>query len=636
MATAVMKSSPVDEICAHLISGEPVVVDGGAGSGKTHALVETISALRRERPKSHIACITYTNAAAGEVRERAAVKALRVSTIHDFLWDCMKQFQVELAGALKNAIEDEGQPLFRRLVDAGGNEIPLSFSSVSYRDYTRLADGVVSHDQVLVLARAMFAEHAKLRRLTADRYPYILVDEYQDTSPVAMDVLLQLLKLGKPHRCSVAFFGDPMQSIYDGSIGNLEDHVNSGLLHRVRIEQNRRNPEEVIALANKLRTDGLRQSSSSDAAAPNMADGKLRRGKVLLVEGDDPHGEQAIAASGILGNSPGDNVKILRLTHRLIAADGGFPSIDALYGGSDPILKLASEIRKKLDPDDLPSSEGLAFSELAKAHPCSRRNKPSLLDEILSDEALKAEYEKASDSTLRELSSHYLKRDNLYAQADQRGIAPDWCPVTVAARKALQMVGLYEARDFSGLLESHRSLPIASNADKAKLAETLEGISGMRDHSVGEAIDLAFNLGLLVADDAYVQFGADHAYLFGRMRSIKLAEFERFFAYYDDAASLITQHKVKGLEYDYVIVTLNNGGWSKYNFNRRLVPPSESAADDSVAARTRKLLYVACTRAKKGLALYTCGTKLDEATVDYLFRHDQVIPLSDVIVEANS
>ena len=75
------------EILEHIKQGHNFLLSGGAGSGKTYSLVQVLQHISGLYPNAQIACITYTNAAAIEIKNRANIKNLRVSTIHDFLWD---------------------------------------------------------------------------------------------------------------------------------------------------------------------------------------------------------------------------------------------------------------------------------------------------------------------------------------------------------------------------------------------------------------------------------------------------------------------------------------------------------------------------------------------------------------------
>jgi DNA helicase-2/ATP-dependent DNA helicase PcrA len=72
-----------------------------------------------------------------------------------------------------------------------------------------------------------------------------------------------------------------MQSIYEDGIGNLDDYKGDeeDTVKEVKKEQNRRNPQEIIDLANKLRTDGIQQIPSTDSTAPNMLNGTIKREK---------------------------------------------------------------------------------------------------------------------------------------------------------------------------------------------------------------------------------------------------------------------------------------------------------------------------------------------------------------------
>lgn len=90
MAEKQQLENEVIEVLKHAENGRHFLLSGGAGSGKTYSLVQVIKEIIRRNPKSQIACITYTNAAVKEIQERVDHNNLRVSTIHDFLWDMIK------------------------------------------------------------------------------------------------------------------------------------------------------------------------------------------------------------------------------------------------------------------------------------------------------------------------------------------------------------------------------------------------------------------------------------------------------------------------------------------------------------------------------------------------------------------
>ena len=86
----------------------------GAGSGKTRSLINTLEFLSAEKSEylaehgKKIAIITYTNAACDEISRRLQYKPIfHVSTIHSFLWDLIKNFQVDIRRTLKPLLEKE-------------------------------------------------------------------------------------------------------------------------------------------------------------------------------------------------------------------------------------------------------------------------------------------------------------------------------------------------------------------------------------------------------------------------------------------------------------------------------------------------------------------------------------------------
>ena len=76
------------------------ILTGGAGSGKTYSLVQVINEVIKKYPAEKVFCMTYTNVAVKEIEERVNHKNLKVSTIHDFLWDNIKHFQKEIKVSL--------------------------------------------------------------------------------------------------------------------------------------------------------------------------------------------------------------------------------------------------------------------------------------------------------------------------------------------------------------------------------------------------------------------------------------------------------------------------------------------------------------------------------------------------------
>lgn len=173
------------QIMEHIANGDNFLLSGGAGSGKTYSLVQVIKKVIEDNPTSKIACMTYTNAAVKEIEERVNHKNLNVSTIHDFLWDNIKHFQKELKIAIITLSNDEN---VNKIKIDGLSKVSNDYFDngeetvkIQYKEYLRLKDGIISHDELLVIADYMFAKYSKLCDVVKDRYKFIFIDEYQDT-----------------------------------------------------------------------------------------------------------------------------------------------------------------------------------------------------------------------------------------------------------------------------------------------------------------------------------------------------------------------------------------------------------------------------------------------------------------------
>ena len=160
------------------------LVEAGAGSGKTYSLIETLKYLIEKRGveliKKHqqVACITYTNAAINEIETRIDKHpAIRPSTIHSFCWSIIAGFQ----SYLKKELE-EMEKWREKLKEAGIDKIGTR--KVDYKDPASrtIKDEQITiwHDDVIELTVRLM-EKEKFRKILANKYPIILIDEYQDT-----------------------------------------------------------------------------------------------------------------------------------------------------------------------------------------------------------------------------------------------------------------------------------------------------------------------------------------------------------------------------------------------------------------------------------------------------------------------
>ena len=242
----------------------PLLVLAGAGSGKTSVVTRRIARLiNKEHAKANeILAVTFTNKAAGEMRERVSslvgkrkAEAVTISTFHSFCLKVLRE-HIEHLGFRKNfTISGEGdsRTIIRRIVeDMDGVE--ETFDQGMLREQISLAKGAntetfsltvpeeeskeekvtrekyetwlpeiyeqyqsalraantLDFDDLLTYVLKLFAEHPRILGAYRKRFKFVMVDEYQDTNPTQYQ-LVQLLVAKHKNLCVV---GDDDQSIY--------------------------------------------------------------------------------------------------------------------------------------------------------------------------------------------------------------------------------------------------------------------------------------------------------------------------------------------------------------------------------------------------------------------------------------
>jgi DNA helicase-2/ATP-dependent DNA helicase PcrA len=140
-------SSEANKVLEIIENNNNFLLSGGAGSGKTYSLVEILKITTKFYPLVNVACITYTNAAVNEIKSRVDQKNLYVSTIHEFLWANIKQFQSELKETTVDLIKDEEQTRFALLEE---QIVDYHFfdnieKGIQYKEYVKLSDGIIFH-----------------------------------------------------------------------------------------------------------------------------------------------------------------------------------------------------------------------------------------------------------------------------------------------------------------------------------------------------------------------------------------------------------------------------------------------------------------------------------------------------------
>ncbi|MCM1172031.1 MAG: AAA family ATPase [Clostridium sp.] len=338
-----MAKEEADKIDAQIIAilqqGKNFRVEAGAGSGKTYSLNKVIEWIQDNkwneyrRKNQNVVCITYTNAAVNVIAERLANDSFILpSTIHSFAWNAIKQYQSFLLRIIK-----ENENLQPREGD---------FSAITQVQYTLghryKQNGILYlfHDDVITLFSALL-DNVKFRRMFSDRFPLILIDEYQDSFRPIMDKFIEYF-IDKDVGPQFGFFGDAWQTIYQSNKAcGLIEHENITEIKKV---SNFRSASRIVDLLNDIRPQ-LPQISAIDDF----------EGEVLVITCDDYIGERrtdrnfkgdlpANVLKSRLTNltehikknhiSDKESLKILMITHKVLAFQQGYEKLlDILDNG---------------------------------------------------------------------------------------------------------------------------------------------------------------------------------------------------------------------------------------------------------------------------------------------------------------
>ena len=607
------------QIMEHIANGDNFLLSGGAGSGKTYSLVQVIKQVIEDNPTSKIACMTYTNAAVKEIEERVNHKNLNVSTIHDFLWDNIKHFQKELKIAIITLSNDEN---VNKIKIDGLNKMSDDYFDnkeepveIQYKEYLKLKDGIISHDELLVVADYMFGKYSKLCDILKDRYKFIFIDEYQDTHKEVVRILLEHLSKSKKHT-TIGFFGDAMQSIYDDGIGNINEYKGEekGKVKEVKKSQNRRSPQKVITLANRLRTDGIVQIPSNDISAPNIIDGKVKEGEIIFIYSineDISRVEQFLTEKYNWDFSDTKRTKELNLTHNLIADKAGFRTLMDIYD-KDPIMGLKKDILQKIKDNkkqgkpEIPIDDSDTFDVVVDKFQLKNRQRQLKKDILLSEPHNIELYNQLKNKPFSEVRRMYFDKDQLIDDKKQdeddenkKGSKRD--NLIKHLFKIQTNISLYINKQYNEFLRVTDYKQIHTIKEKRELKQNIESLIEVGDKTIEDVINDAHRKGICLIDEKLEKFLQEEEYIYNQVKNVKYAEFQKLYVYLEGQTPFSTQHKTKGAEFDNVLVILDNGKWNDYNFEYLFTNRTDK---QSVLERTQKIFYVCCTRAKENLAVF--------------------------------
>jgi DNA helicase-2/ATP-dependent DNA helicase PcrA len=592
---------------AVLTTEGPLLVIAGAGSGKTRVLTYRVAHLINAvgAKPNEILAITFTNKAAGEMRERlqhllgARGRGLWILTFHAtcgrilrreaqrlgyrsnftiydqadqvrLVKQCLEELERDPKRFTPRGIHNQISHAKNRLVhpDEYAAQVQSFYDQTVadvYQLYQRrlFASNAVDFDDLLMLTVQVLELFPDVREKWQKAFRYILVDEYQDTNH-AQYRLLQLLAEKSMNLMAV---GDPDQSIYafrGADINNILDFERDFPGTRtIALEQNYRSTNNILQAANGVITNNRERK-------PKELWSELGEGEpVRVVEVEDEHAEARFVAAGIAAlveqGFSGDEIAVFYRTNAqsrvledvLVRQGVGYQVIGGPRFYERAEIKDAIAYLQVIDnPYDAVSLQRIA-------------NKPR---------------RGIGDSTLARLQTWADAQGRSHWEAmefaEEAGVA-------AAPARAVQQFRTVMQSLQSGALELPVSELVERTLERSGYLEALEA-----ERTI-EAQGRTENLQELVGVAREYQENADEPSLSNFLQEISLYSDQDAIRGEESLVTLMTLHNAKGLEFRAVyLIGMEEG----------IFPHSRSIEEQGIEEE-RRLCYVGMTRAQEQLTL---------------------------------
>lgn len=549
----------------------------GAGSGKTHSLVELLKRINQVWGKKlvseqrKVAVITYTNAATDEIKSRIDFSPLfHISTIHSFLWDIIQPYQIEIKRLYLSYLDNDIADLTAK-IDRISNKATKSYISnvdkLSYlKERKKVKEGIsqfvynpngdnlkknsLSHTDVIKIANDMISKNMLFRQIISQQFPFMLIDESQDTNKSLVDAFF-LIQKDFPKDFTLGFIGDLKQRIYTDGKEDIQKAIPESWAKPVK-KMNYRCDKRIIKLANKIaeRIDG-----STQVASEGAKDGNVHL--FLAKESSDRQATEDTVCNrmkDVTNDSEWDlktqHIKILTLEHRMAATRLGFENFHDIF----------NKINKY---------------------------KMSYLQGTMTEMSLFSNCLFPTLQMITEGKSHEL----------------------------LELL-----KKYSPLLEAVPDTDYVSQLQYIKSSINLLRESVNKDVSVQQIVEIIKDKNLFVLPDIIkdaLELDSDVEdellMAWKKAMSLPLSELKRYDDYVHDRTIYATHQGVKGLEFPHVLIIIDdkNSHGTLFNYERlfKVQPLSDrdkkniEEGRETTIDRTLRLLYVTCTRAKESLAI---------------------------------
>ena len=589
---------------AVLATEGPVLILAGAGSGKTRVITHRIAHLVLDKgvPSESILAVTFTNRAAGEMKERAEAllpgRPLRtvLSTFHSFCVRVLRR-DAEAAGLHRDFViydEDDQLAAVREALRAldlpeklhpprrvlarisarknaarGASAEDEAEDSVAAATLSRIAEryrqtlgaaGALDFDDLLLRTVELLEREPAVRDAYRRRFPYVLVDEYQDTNRAQYELVRHLAGA----QGNVTVVGDEDQSIYSwrgADIQNILDFETDFPGARVlRLEENYRSSQVILDAASALVSHNRRRKGKTLRAVKTAGEA------VRLHQAADEYQEAAWVVGRIADlRDLGRAAVLFRMNAQSRLFEEGLMRHRIPYevvGGVGfyerrEVKDLLSYLRVVLNPRD-----------------------PIALRRVINVPA-RGIGDKTVEEVMRVAASRGLSAWEALAVVEEEGLLPG--RATQPLRRFREMI--------AGLREDAARLGV-----KGLLTRTLE-VTGyaaaLAQEEAQESQDRLENLAELLSAAADYEARDESPSLAGFLDRVSLlTDVDRSPG--QAKVLLMTFHAAKGLEFDSIFLA---------GLEEGLVPHSRSQGHPEALEEERRLVYVGMTRAMERLHL---------------------------------
>ena len=430
----------------------------------------------------------------------------------------------------------------------------IIYNPVQNRD--KLENYVISHDTLLLYCKNIITNQDILKRLFSDRYPYILIDEYQDTDEKVVAIIDSIREYSNSRKkLVVGFFGDSLQNIYGSGVGILPNKHEYKIIEK---KFNRRSSKQIVELIEKIRNDNFGQQSIYN----DFDNGSYN----FYVAGDEFNLDTFLQENQLINNTAcllmkNDDISKARGFDEILSVLKKFPR----FSGNNWDNVNSEFLQKNLQHTGWFLRETLIIIDfIQKSTDCNSTVKEVIQFIATSKSSLTFAVLKQFIDNLREINLSILTIDECLSRIVN-------IQEKISGKEILRKIfSIDDTADNILLNIKNRAYDYFYYSQDSEESE--------RETAV---VDEFFNLDIS-------QFIKWYNYIFDNLKN--------------EGIGYYTLHGSKGLEFENVVVVLQDKFAKKENYCKYFFEKYNTSIDsDSQFQEVRNLLYVAFSRAKKNL-----------------------------------